>query len=82
MVILLEERPSILTNLPSTAPLADKPIQEEKELDDLVKRKDWELKLAKKAKRKRKHHSTRHINSGTENDHSRFYSLNCLHLNV
>ncbi|VDK76640.1 unnamed protein product [Litomosoides sigmodontis] len=59
---------SILTNLPPTVSQAGKIIQEEKELDDLVKRKDWELKLAKKTKKKRKRHSTHHTNNGSESN--------------
>lgn len=88
--IPLEERSSILTNLPPSIPLEDKRVQQEKELDDLVKRKDWELKLAKKAERKRKRqctrhtknhkhkrHCIRHTNSNSKNHHSRFFSVNC-----
>ncbi|CAG9539066.1 unnamed protein product [Cercopithifilaria johnstoni] len=64
------EGSSILTNLPPSVPLPDRPVQQEKELDDLVKRKDWELKLAKKAERKRKRCRTLHTNSDSENHHS------------
>ncbi|KAL3981848.1 Mitotic checkpoint regulator MAD2B-interacting family protein [Acanthocheilonema viteae] len=69
-IINAKEGSSIRTNLPPAIPLADKPVQQEKELDDLVKRKKWELKLAKKAKRKRKRHRTHHTNSSSENHHS------------
>uniref|UniRef100_A0A1I7VDC9 Proline-rich protein PRCC n=1 Tax=Loa loa TaxID=7209 RepID=A0A1I7VDC9_LOALO len=64
------EGSSILTNLPPSIPLANKRVQQEEELDDLVKRKDWELKLARKAKRKRKRHCTHVTNSSSKNHHS------------
>ncbi|EFO26271.2 hypothetical protein LOAG_02216 [Loa loa] len=43
LFISSEEGSSILTNLPPSIPLANKRVQQEEELDDLVKRKDWEL---------------------------------------
>lgn len=76
MFIFLEGGSSILTNLPPSIPVADKRVQQEKELDDLVKRKDWELKLAKKAERKRKHHQTHSANRSSEN-YSRFFTRSC-----
>ncbi|MCP9266396.1 hypothetical protein DINM_021943 [Dirofilaria immitis] len=65
-----EEVSSILNNLPPSIHVADKHVQEEKELDDLVKRKDWELKLARKAERKRKHHLKHLRNSNPKYHHS------------
>uniref|UniRef100_A0A8R1TVE8 Uncharacterized protein n=1 Tax=Onchocerca volvulus TaxID=6282 RepID=A0A8R1TVE8_ONCVO len=60
---------SILTNLPPSIRMTDKCVQQENELEDLVKRKDWELKLAKKAERKRKHHLKHLINNSSKNHH-------------
>uniref|UniRef100_A0A0R3S2F4 Proline-rich protein PRCC n=1 Tax=Elaeophora elaphi TaxID=1147741 RepID=A0A0R3S2F4_9BILA len=64
-----EKESSILLNLPPSVPLADKPVQQEEELDDLVKQKDWELRLAKKAERKRKRHRLHNANNTSENHH-------------
>ncbi|VDM22000.1 unnamed protein product [Wuchereria bancrofti] len=62
-----EEQSSILTNLPPALPLVDKRMEKERDLEDLVKRKDWELKLAKKAERRRKRHHTISTNSSSKN---------------
>nr|CRZ25786.1 Bm2673 [Brugia malayi] len=62
-----EEQPSILTNLPPALPLADKRMEKERDLEDLVKRKDWELKLAKKAERRRKRHHKISTNRSSKN---------------
>ncbi|VDP13320.1 unnamed protein product [Onchocerca flexuosa] len=68
---------SILTNLPPSILVTDKCVQKENELEDLVKRKDWELKLAKKAERKRKHHLKHFINNSSKNYYLRFFFLIC-----